>query len=155
MSDDPHGRPPGPGGIPVGGAGVGTASRLVRRTDLTAMRRLLRDSTARAGLSTDVAQQFTLAVNEIVINAIRHAGGVATVSVAVTEPGDDHDGRIAVTVSDTGPGLAPHVRPELPPADHTNGRGLWLAHRMCDDIEIESSPGGTVVRLRATASNPC
>ena len=120
-----------------------------------AMRRLLLDSTARAGLSTDVAQQFTLAVNEIVINAIRHAGGVATVTVAVTEPGDGRDGRIAVTVSDTGPGLAPHIRPELPPADRTNGRGLWLAHRMCDDIEIESSPRGTVVRLRATASNPC
>lgn len=116
------------------------------------MRRLVTGAAGRAGLSPDGAHQFTLAVNEIVINAIRYAGGLASVAVAATAPTGERSGQITVTVVDNGPGFDNEVTADPPPVEQVHGRGLWLAHRMCDDIEIDSSPRGTVVRLRASSS---
>jgi anti-sigma regulatory factor (Ser/Thr protein kinase) len=125
----------------------GVTSWLVRSADVARLRRHVLDTAALVGLSGEQAGQFILAINEAVINAIRHAGGVAAVTVVANRPG----AVMTVTVSDTGPGFDGDVRPELPPADQDHGRGLWLVRKMCDDVEIDSSPRGTVVRLRATA----
>jgi anti-sigma regulatory factor (Ser/Thr protein kinase) len=159
VSDDAH-RPPVSNGIPVpdvapalnapGDPPGGVASWLVRAPDLAVVRRHILDTAVLAGLDTGQAEKFILAVNEIMINAIRHAGGQATVEVSATKPTDDRDGDITVTVTDTGPGFNHNNTPALPPADQLHGRGLWLAQRTCDDIVISSSPQGTVVRLHAT-----
>ena len=36
---------------------------------------------------------------------------------------------------------------ELPSIDDEMGRGLWLAHQLCDLVQVRSSPEGTIVRL--------
>jgi anti-sigma regulatory factor (Ser/Thr protein kinase) len=177
VSDDAH-RPPVPNGIPVpdvapalnapgdppgerdttqpsaahdqADASAGFASWLVRAPNLAGVRRHILDTAVLAGLDTGQADKFILAVNEIMINAIRHAGGQASVEVSATKPTDDRDGDVTVTVTDTGPGFNHSNTPALPPADQLHGRGLWLARQTCDDIVISSSPQGTVVRLRAT-----
>ncbi|WP_238008973.1 ATP-binding protein [Dactylosporangium sp. AC04546] len=98
----------------------------------------------RAGLPQERADLFTVAVNEIVINAIEHGGGVADVTIIVAGP------RLTVEVGDRGTAGPPLVVPgEPPPVDQPGGRGLWLASRLCDELTIEprGHPGGTVVRL--------
>lgn len=123
----------------------GMASWLVQAPgDVAMTRRQVQTAAAAAGLDADRAAQFTFAVNEVVINAVRHAGGTATVDVAT-------NGGITVTVTDTGPGFRVGGPPDLPPVDQLSGRGLWLIHRLCDDVVIDSSERGTVVRLRAHA----
>jgi len=97
------------------------------------------------GIDRVDADRFVVAVNEIVINAVRHGGGIADVTIT----GDG--GRLFVTVVDFGPGLSIGVPTELPPPEQTHGRGLWLTHHLCDDVTIDSSPGGTRVRLVANA----
>jgi anti-sigma regulatory factor (Ser/Thr protein kinase) len=98
------------------------------------------------GLDRVAADRFVVAVNEVVINAIRHGGGIADVTI------NGDDGRLLVTVVDFGPGLSADVPTELPSPDQTNGRGLWLTHHLCDDVTIDSSPAGTRVRLAATVN---
>jgi anti-sigma regulatory factor (Ser/Thr protein kinase) len=93
------------------------------------------------GLDKIAADRVVVAVNEVVINAVRHGGGIADVTIT----GDD--GRLLVTVVDFGPGLSVGVPAELPPPEQTHGRGLWLTHHLCDDVTIDSSSAGTVVRL--------
>jgi anti-sigma regulatory factor (Ser/Thr protein kinase) len=138
---------------PNAGSGppAGTESWLVQSSDVAGVRRHVADIAALAGLDTERAEQFTFAVNEIVINAIRHGGGLATVTVTSVAPEGRRNGEITVTVTDSGPGFDVGRTPRLPPVEQLHGRGLWLVHRMCDDIVIDSSEHGTVVRLRATA----
>jgi anti-sigma regulatory factor (Ser/Thr protein kinase) len=93
------------------------------------------------GLDRGAAERFVVAVNEVVINAIRHGGGIADVTIT----GDGV--RLFVTVVDFGPGLSAGATAELPPPEQTHGRGLWLTHHLCDDVTIDSSPAGTRVRL--------
>lgn len=160
MSDDAERPPPGPNGIPVpewddvvlSGPATWAGQWRVAAPDLPDVRRQVLGAATLAGLEAGRARQFTLAVNEIVVNAIVHGDGSPTVEVSAAAPTGERDGDVTVTVTDTGSGFDHDMVPELPPPDHSNGRGLWLARRMCDDIEIDSSPRGTVVRLRATAA---
>jgi anti-sigma regulatory factor (Ser/Thr protein kinase) len=106
------------------------------------IRRRVRAAARDAGLDPDHVDRFTVAVNEVVINALQHGGGVAVVAI-------EHDAGVLVTVADRGPGLVLDRPVHLPPADQEHGRGLWLVHRLCDDVTIDRGPGGTRVRLRA------
>jgi anti-sigma regulatory factor (Ser/Thr protein kinase) len=106
------------------------------------VRRRVRAAARDAGLDPDHVDRFTVAVNEVVINALQHGGGVAVVEI-------EHDSGVLVTVADQGPGLVMEGPVHLPPPDRENGRGLWLVHRLCDDVTIDRGPGGTRVQLRA------
>lgn len=97
------------------------------------------------GLDRADVDRFVIAVNEVVINAIRHGGGIADVTIT----GDGV--RLFVTVVDFGPGLSVAVPAELPSPEQTHGRGLWLTHNLCADVTIDSSPAGTRVQLVAAA----
>lgn len=124
---------------------AGETRDTVTAPDLARVRRWITEAAGRVGLRPDDAARFTLAVNEIVTNAIQHGGGTATVSLA-TGPG-----RIVVAVSDNGAGIPGSVTGQLPAPDQMHGRGLWLARQMCDEVAVESAGTGTVVRLSATA----
>jgi anti-sigma regulatory factor (Ser/Thr protein kinase) len=117
--------------------------RPVTAAEVGDMRRRVMRAAHEAGLDGDRAHRFTVAVNEIVINAIQHGGGTAEVTIS------DGGGRVVVTVLDSGPGLGGDIEVRLPPPDRTHGRGLWLAHQLCDDITIGTSTDGTFIRLRA------
>jgi serine/threonine-protein kinase RsbW len=96
-----------------------------------------------AGLKQQRLDDFILAVNEIMTNAVRHAGGDGVLTLW------HQDSALHCAVSDDGPGIPPeqingHTKP---PAFALSGRGLWLARRLCDKLTITTGPGGTTVRL--------
>jgi anti-sigma regulatory factor (Ser/Thr protein kinase) len=128
-----------------GGLAVPKRSWRVTAPEIASLRHHVNDAARRVGLDADRAERYTFAVNEIVINAIQHGGGIADVAVAAGA------GSVTVTVVDQGPGWNSDVPHELPPPDRAHGRGLWLATRMCDDLTISSSSTGTTITLRVEA----
>jgi anti-sigma regulatory factor (Ser/Thr protein kinase) len=102
------------------------------------LRRAVSEHAAAAGLAEARRQDFVLAVDEIVTNAVRHGGGGGILEVWLTTD------RIWFRVSDEGPGLA--VTPVRPPGpSQLGGRGLWIANQITDELTITSDPTGTVV----------
>jgi serine/threonine-protein kinase RsbW len=119
--------------IPIGPAGL-PAIRLQVET-------IARD----CGLSEERASDWVTAVNELIANAVRHGGGTGDLRIWV-------EGDLFCEVRDHGPGFAaePYLRrADRPVPSGEGGMGLWIAQQMCDGMEIESGPSGTVVRLRA------
>lgn len=127
--------------------GQAERSWLVTAPEIGELRRHVRAAARGIGLDADRADRYTFAVNEIVINAIQHGGGTAEVAIASS----DEAGSVTVTVVDQGSGWSSDIPDDLPPADRTHGRGLWLATRMCDDLTITTSPTGTKIVLRVVA----
>lgn len=125
-------------------AGSEPDSWRVTAPDVGKVRRAVRAAAHDVGLDPDQTDRFVVAVNEVVINALQHGGGVVEVTIG---RGSD----VMVTVADNGPGLAVDAPSRLPPPDQENGRGLWLVRHLCDDVSIDGGPDGTRVRLRATA----
>lgn len=103
------------------------------------MRHAVRDYASGAGLAAERVQDLTLAVSEIVANAVIHAfrdGSSGTVIVAV----DACPEGMRVRVIDDGIGLSP--RTDSPGA----GLGLIIAGNVADRLEIERpAHGGTEV----------
>jgi serine/threonine-protein kinase RsbW len=104
-------------------------------------RRLLADTAVTVGLPADRIERFTVALSEIVTNAIRHGNGSATMTIT------SNGSTLTVNVRDHGPGLKAQSSRALPPATQVSGRGLWLAEQLCDQVHIDSSNHGTIVQL--------
>jgi serine/threonine-protein kinase RsbW len=122
-------------------------TRRVTVSDIGDLRRLVNETAAAIGMDRAQAFRFTVAVNEVVINAVQHGGGTAEVTVSGTRE-DDGGKAIVVIVVDRGPGWNGNVPADLPSSDAVHGRGLWMAHRLCADVTIRTSVEGTMVRLR-------
>ncbi len=86
---------------------------------------------------------FVLAVNEVITNAVLHAGGQGHIVLWTTAAA------VCCTVTDSGPGIPERFRraPALPEAFEVGGRGLWLAHRLCDEVTMATGPIGTTIGL--------
>jgi serine/threonine-protein kinase RsbW len=114
------------------------------RDAITGARHDVAGCAADAGLNGRRLDGFVLAVNEIMANAVRHGGGRGEIQLWRTAAGlicqirDSGNGALAFRFNGYG----------LPPTSATGGRGLWLARRMCDSLEIESGGAGTTVLLR-------
>jgi serine/threonine-protein kinase RsbW len=121
-------------------------SELFNRQLITAVRHGVARLAAEAGLSGQRLDDFVLAVNEIVTNAVRHAGGSGLLMLW------RQDGSLRCEVRDKGPGIPPDrvEGRDLPSPTAISGRGLWLARRLCDGMAIETGPHGTTVRLAIT-----
>mgnify|MGYP003793378103 CR=1 FL=1 len=116
------------------------------RDAVTGARHDVAGCAAVAGLSGRRLEGFVLAVNEIMTNAVRHGGGRGEIRLWRTAAS------LKCQIRDEGSG-APAARfngHELPPTSATGGRGIWLARRMCDSLEIESGGAGTTVHLTMT-----
>jgi anti-sigma regulatory factor (Ser/Thr protein kinase) len=118
--------------------------------DLAKVRRSVAEVATVAGLDGDRTSRFTVAVNEIVTNALAHGVPPVTAIVSGTEGG------VVVTVHDRGPGWdrdreprAP-VGPALPGIEEPHGRGLWLARQLCDRMEVSTDATGTTVSMWAS-----
>jgi anti-sigma regulatory factor (Ser/Thr protein kinase) len=99
-------------------------------------------STALSGWAPEGLQDdVTLAVNELVSNAVRAAG--------TAEISHWRDGPAMVwEVSDSGPGMHETRAGYLPPpADDLSGRGLWIARTLADDAVVRPHGPGTAIRL--------
>jgi serine/threonine-protein kinase RsbW len=102
------------------------------------LRRLVAFHATAAGLAEARRQDFVLAVDEIITNAVRHGGGGGILEVWLTRE------RIWFRVSDEGPGMA--VTPVRPPGpSQLGGRGLWIADQVTDELSISSDAAGTIV----------
>lgn len=111
------------------------------QTHLDSVRRFAAERAGEAGLSPERTDDFVIAVNEAATNSVRYGGGGGVFRVwreADALVGEVRDaGRIDEP-------LVGRTRPE-PGAD--GGHGLWLAHHLCDLVQLRTRRGGTVVRL--------
>jgi serine/threonine-protein kinase RsbW len=110
---------------------------------VTSLRHAVASSASDAGLAGDRLEDFVVAVNELLTNAVRHGGGAGHVSLWST------GGTVVCEVTDRGDGMPAGRRraPRRPAIDEPGGRGLWLAGELTDDIEVDSGAGGTAVRV--------
>ena len=120
--------------------------RDVTVAELESLRRLVRGIGRDAGLSFQRAEELTLAVNEVVTNAIQHATGRADVSISR----DESARSLVVEVVDEGNGIPASVTGERPEPVAIGGRGLYLVRRLCDRVHIDTGADGTRVRLVMT-----
>lgn len=97
------------------------------------------------GLLGDRLHGFVLAVNEVITNAVLHAGGQGRIVLSITNT------RVCCTVTDSGPGIPEQFRrpPTVPEAFEVGGRGIWLAHQLCDEVSMATGPIGTSIELCA------
>ena len=108
---------------------------------LGVLRHFIRDYARQAGLPDVRADDMMLAANEVATNSVRHGGGHGVARLW------EVNGGIVCEVRDRGVIQDPvtgRVRPEVGP---NGGQGIWLAHQLCDLVQIRSTRRGTVVRL--------
>ncbi|UQU65927.1 ATP-binding protein [Couchioplanes caeruleus] len=93
-----------------------------------------------AGLTGDRLDDFVVAVNELLTNAVRHGGGTGHLTLWCEA--------CAVTceVVDSGAGVG-QLREEKPAPDEPGGWGLYLVRELTDTFAIKSGPEGTAVRI--------
>ncbi len=108
---------------------------------LGAIRSLVAQQGARAGLPEISREDLVLAVNELVTNSVQYGGGGGTLRIW-REPG-----ALVCEVRDHGFIRDPLAGRLPPPVDQYGGRGLWLVNQLCDLAQIRSSPDGTAVRV--------
>ncbi|HEY2762705.1 MAG TPA: ATP-binding protein [Pseudonocardiaceae bacterium] len=106
--------------------------------EITAIRRSVARYAAQLGLTGEQLQDFVLAVNEIVTNAVMHGGGYGELRLWGAGKA------VGCEVVDMGPGGAAEVA--AGPAE-AGGRGMRLARLLVDELHVVDSPTGTVVRL--------
>jgi anti-sigma regulatory factor (Ser/Thr protein kinase) len=123
--------------------------------DVARLRRLVAGQCAAAGLTGSRLDDFVLAVHEIAANAIVHAGAGGRLILRPTAHG------LRCLVADTipkAPARCPAPRGAGPrehaagcdpgePIGADNGRGLWLAATLADELSIASGPDSTIVAL--------
>jgi anti-sigma regulatory factor (Ser/Thr protein kinase) len=115
------------------------------RGRLTSLRGEVAEHAAREGLTGRRLEDFVLAVNEIITNAVLHGGGYG--KLVLTAAG----GLLWCEVTDQGRGLPPGWVGDLrPPTGYEpGGRGLWLTGLLCDHFTVVSGPAGTCVTFAA------
>jgi serine/threonine-protein kinase RsbW len=123
--------------------GIGTDLLLSEDFDhgrVTALRHAVASAAAGCGLAGDRLDDFVVAVNELLTNAVRHGGG--TGNVALCE------------VTDHGSGLPEgrSAHPVRPAGDEPGGWGLWLAGRLTDSFDMTTGSIGTAVRISTRIS---
>jgi anti-sigma regulatory factor (Ser/Thr protein kinase) len=113
---------------------------------VTVLRHAVASCAAAAGLAGDRLDDFVVAVNELMTNAVRHGGGAGRVTLW------RDDDAVVCEVGDRGAGLAaPRPdRPGRPRAGAPGGWGLWLAGELTDSLRMETGAEGTNVRVSSS-----
>ncbi|MEU6890189.1 sensor histidine kinase [Streptomyces sp. NPDC046557] len=110
--------------------------------DLAAIRAKVSQCASDAGVSAERLPKLAVAVTEIATNSIRHGGGGGTLRTWAEEATFLCEFRDSGHIADV------MVGRRRPAPDQIGGRGLWLAHQLCDLVEIRSTAErGTTVRL--------
>jgi anti-sigma regulatory factor (Ser/Thr protein kinase) len=117
-------------GLPLGASTIDAPRRAVER------------HAARAGLSAARRDDLVLAVHELVTNSVRHGGGYGR--LRLWSEGD----AVVCEVRDRGGIADPLAGRVRPAARQRGGYGLWLAHQVCDLVQVRTLSAGCVVRVR-------
>ncbi|MEU8240680.1 ATP-binding protein [Actinoplanes missouriensis] len=125
-------------------AGPLLLDRAFGQEDITVLRHEVTSRLVPLPLSADRRHGYILAVNEVITNVVLHAGGNGRLVLRV------EDGSVWCVVTDSGPGIPGGYLddPQAPEAFEVGGRGLWLAHQLCDDVTTATGPIGTSIGLR-------
>jgi anti-sigma regulatory factor (Ser/Thr protein kinase) len=133
------------GQIPEPGIPVAGPPRLQLRIDgdPRGWRHSLAGAVEAEALPRGRAEEFLIAVGEVVANALGHGHGLAELTLWSTNDG------VVCAVHDDGPGVDDPFAGYLPPGndDAAQGMGLWVARQLSDSLAIQSGAGGTTVRL--------
>ncbi|MFD6715601.1 ATP-binding protein [Micromonospora chalcea] len=115
------------------------------QAQVTELRHSVTSCAQGSGLSGQRLDDFVLAVNELITNAVRHGGGQGW--LRLWQRGDE----LVCEVADHGQGISERrLRDRDRPApDTAGGWGLWLARELSDTMEVETGDAGTVVRITA------
>jgi len=108
---------------------------------ITPLRHAVASAAATAGLADERLDDFVVAVNELLTNAVRHGGGAGHVTLWHA------DESVVCEVTDQGTGLHGRDHHLRPAPDVPGGRGLWLAAELTDELAIKSGEEGTTVRI--------
>ena len=109
--------------------------------ELRAARRLVWRRAEEAGLG-ERAEDFGLAVNEVLSNSLQHAGEGGTLRLW-----HDADGLVC-EVRDSGHIAEPLIGREEPALGQIGGHGMWLVNLVCDLVQVRSSEQGSTIRMR-------
>jgi anti-sigma regulatory factor (Ser/Thr protein kinase) len=102
-----------------------------------------------AGFDAESTDDLTLAVSEVLANAVTHGGGAAR--LRVWSSGAD----LTCVVDDAGSGVDdPLIGYAGPPTGSPRGYGTWLARRLFDRSEFLQSPSGGLTVLLASRAGP-
>lgn len=133
------------GQIPEPGIPVAGPPRLQLRIDgdPRGWRHSLAGAVEAEALPRGRAEEFLIAVGEVVANALGHGHGLAELTLWSTNDG------VVCAVHDDGPGVDDPFAGYLPPGndDAAQGMGLWVARQLSDSLAIQSGADGTTVRL--------
>jgi anti-sigma regulatory factor (Ser/Thr protein kinase) len=113
---------------------------------LSQVRRRVERAAALAGLDAQRSADLVLAASELAANSVVHGGGTGTVRIWRDED------RLVVEVEDAGQIGEQLVGRIRPGRTDPGGRGLWLAHQLCDLVQVRSGALGTTVRLHTAVA---
>ncbi len=119
-------------------------------TDLARVRHRIEAVSRSCGLSDPEVGDWITAVNELMINAVRHGGGCGTVRLLL-------DARLTCEVTDQGAGFdtTRYVsRSGRPPLSADGGMGLWMVGQLAEFLHVGSGPTGTTIRIAARVGGP-
>jgi serine/threonine-protein kinase RsbW len=139
MTDDGHHTPDAV--VPT--AELTLLAETFSRGQVTNLRHALTSCAEAAGLRDQRLDDFVLAVNELITNAVRHGGGAGELRLW-------RAGHAWVCeVSDGGAGIRSDRldNHERPAPDTAGGWGLWLAGQLSDSMKVATGPAGTMVRI--------
>lgn len=112
----------------------------IRVTEAGQARMAVRDAARNDGWAPRT-EDMTLAVNELIINALRVARLAELTSWIA-------GGDLIWEVADSGPGMHEVTAGYVPPDPGIEGgRGLWLARSLADDATVRAEGAGTAIRL--------
>ena len=109
--------------------------------DLVELRSLVGGWATREALAAEATEELVLSVHELATNSIRHGGGVGMLRLWRT--GEE----LVCEVEDAGQMADAEVGEAQPGTAPAESRGLWIARRLCDRVQIRSDGQGTQVRL--------
>jgi anti-sigma regulatory factor (Ser/Thr protein kinase) len=115
------------------------------RSELGMVRRRVTAAAESAGMGPLEIADLVTATSELAANSVMHGGGSGTLRLWREE------GRLLAEVEDRGRIEDPLVGRTRPDVLQEGGRGLWLANRLCDLVQIRSGARGTTVRLHLLA----
>lgn len=112
--------------------------------DITLLRHEVTSVLPSVGVTGDRLSGYVLAVNEVITNVVLHAGGHGRIVLRL------ESGSVWCVVTDSGPGIPDGCLDDhlVPGTEEIGGRGLWLAHQLCDEVTTATGPIGTSIGLR-------
>lgn len=113
--------------------------------ELSEVRNRVSAAAERAGMDQLGVADLVTAASELAANSVMHGGGNGTLRLW------QEDDKLLAEVEDRGRIEEPLVGRLRPGIKQEGGRGLWLANRLCDLVQIRSGAQGTTVRLHVLA----